>query len=76
MENFKIITRQQTPMSEGQQKRNVVTKLIGKEREKKLQFLPYGRSIGSWICLTHKTYTCHTVQNITDMHNIVTVILL
>jgi hypothetical protein len=26
-------------------------------------FLPYGRSIGSWICLTHKTYTCHTVQN-------------
>jgi hypothetical protein len=30
---------------------------------KKLQFLPYGRSIGSWICLTHKTYTCHTVQN-------------
>jgi hypothetical protein len=30
---------------------------------KKIQFLPYGRSIGSWICLTHKTYTCHTVQN-------------
>jgi hypothetical protein len=30
---------------------------------KSLQFLPYGRSIGSWICLTHKTYTCHTVQN-------------
>jgi hypothetical protein len=30
---------------------------------KRLQFLPYGRSIGSWICLTHKTYTCHTVQN-------------
>jgi hypothetical protein len=29
---------------------------------KRLQFLPYGRSIGSWICLTHKTYTCHTVQ--------------
>jgi hypothetical protein len=23
----------------------------------------YSRSIGSWICLTHKTYTCHTVQN-------------
>jgi hypothetical protein len=39
--------------------------------EKKLQFLPYGRSIGSWICLTHKTYTCHTVQNITDTLNIV-----
>jgi hypothetical protein len=38
---------------------------------KKLQFLPYVRSIGSWICLTHKTYTCHTVQNITDTHNIV-----
>jgi hypothetical protein len=38
---------------------------------KKLQFLPYGRSIRSWICLTHKTYTCHTVQNITDTHNIV-----
>jgi hypothetical protein len=37
----------------------------------KLQFLPYGRSIGSWICLTHKTYTCHTLQNITDTHNIV-----
>jgi hypothetical protein len=31
--------------------------------KKKLQFLPYGRSIGSWICLTHKTYTCHTIQN-------------
>jgi hypothetical protein len=31
--------------------------------KKSLQFLPYGRSIGSWICLTHKTYTCHTVQN-------------
>jgi hypothetical protein len=31
--------------------------------KKKIQFLPYGRSIGSWICLTHKTYTCHTVQN-------------
>jgi hypothetical protein len=31
--------------------------------EKKIQFLPYGRSIGSWICLTHKTYTCYTVQN-------------
>jgi hypothetical protein len=30
--------------------------------KKKIQFLPYGRSIGSWICLTHKTYTCHTVQ--------------
>jgi hypothetical protein len=30
---------------------------------KKIQFLPYGRSIGSWICLTYKTYTCHTVQN-------------
>jgi hypothetical protein len=29
----------------------------------RLQFLPYGRSIGSWICLTHKTYTRHTVQN-------------
>jgi hypothetical protein len=27
------------------------------------KFLPYGRSIGSWTCLTHKTYTCHTVQN-------------
>jgi hypothetical protein len=26
-------------------------------------FLPYGRSIRSWLCLTHKTYTCHTVQN-------------
>jgi hypothetical protein len=38
---------------------------------KKLHFLPYGRSIGSWICLTHKTYTCHTVQNISDTHNIV-----
>jgi hypothetical protein len=22
-------------------------------------------------CLTHKTYTCHTVQNITDTHNVV-----
>jgi hypothetical protein len=31
--------------------------------QKGLQYLPYGRSIGSWICLTHKTYTCHTVQN-------------
>jgi hypothetical protein len=30
---------------------------------KNLQFLPCGRSIGSWICLTHKTYTCQTVQN-------------
>jgi hypothetical protein len=38
---------------------------------KKLLFLPYGRSIGTWICLTHKTYTCHTVQNITETHNIV-----
>jgi hypothetical protein len=27
-----------------------------------VQFLPYGRSIGSWICLTHKTYTCHRLQ--------------
>jgi hypothetical protein len=34
--------------------------LFGKKR---LQFLPYGRSIGSWICPIHKTYTCHTVQN-------------
>jgi hypothetical protein len=33
------------------------------EKKKKLQFLLYGRSIGSWICLTHKMYTCHTVQN-------------
>jgi hypothetical protein len=33
------------------------------KEKKKLQFLPYGKSIGSWICLTHKTYTCHTVQN-------------
>jgi hypothetical protein len=32
-------------------------------KKKSLQFLPYGRGIGSWICLTHKTYTCHTVQN-------------
>jgi hypothetical protein len=40
----------------------------------KLQFLPYGRSIGSWICLTHKTYTCHTVQSVTDTHNIVTLL--
>jgi hypothetical protein len=32
-------------------------------RVKKIQFLPYGTSIRSWICLTHKTYTCHTVQN-------------
>jgi hypothetical protein len=31
--------------------------------KKSLQFLPYGRSIGSWICLTHKTYTCHTLQD-------------
>jgi hypothetical protein len=30
--------------------------------KQKLQFLPHGRSIGSWICLTHKTYTCHTLQ--------------
>jgi hypothetical protein len=29
---------------------------------KMLQFLPYGRSIGSWICFTHKTYTCHMLQ--------------
>jgi hypothetical protein len=35
----------------------------GDDCDKSLQFLPYGRSIGSWICLTHKTYTCHTVQN-------------
>jgi hypothetical protein len=34
-----------------------------KAGRKNMQFLPYGRSIGSWICLTHKTYTCHTVQN-------------
>jgi hypothetical protein len=33
------------------------------QEKKSLQFLPYGRSIGSWICLTQKTYTCHTVQN-------------
>jgi hypothetical protein len=32
-------------------------------KTKMLQFLPYGRNIGSWICLTHKTYTCYTVQN-------------
>jgi hypothetical protein len=25
-------------------------------QDKKIQFLPYGRSIGSWTCLTHKTY--------------------
>jgi hypothetical protein len=30
--------------------------------EKSLQFLPYGRSIGSWICLTHKTYTSHGTE--------------
>jgi hypothetical protein len=30
--------------------------------KKSLQVLPYGRSIGSWICRTHKTYTCHTLQ--------------
>jgi hypothetical protein len=34
-----------------------------RNKVKKLQFLPCGRSIGLWICLTHKTYTCHTVQN-------------
>jgi hypothetical protein len=33
------------------------------EEIRKIQLLPYSRSIGSWICLTHKTYTCHTVQN-------------
>jgi hypothetical protein len=32
-------------------------------KEEKLQFLPYGRSIGPWTCLTHKMYACHTVQN-------------
>jgi hypothetical protein len=36
---------------------------VSKNIKKKVQFLPYGRSIGSWICLTHKTYTRHTVQN-------------
>jgi hypothetical protein len=41
----------------------VALKTAWRERKKSLQFLPYGRSIGSWICLTHKTYTCHTVQN-------------
>jgi hypothetical protein len=35
---------------------------------KKLQFLPYGRSIESWICLTPKTYTCHTVHNTIRYH--------
>jgi hypothetical protein len=34
----------------------------GEVKGKTVQFLPYGRSIGSWLCLTHKTYTCHTVQ--------------
>jgi hypothetical protein len=43
-------------------------------RKKKRKFLSYGRSIGSWIGPTHKTYTCHTVQNITDTHNIVTLL--
>jgi hypothetical protein len=33
------------------------------DTKQNLQFLPYGRSIGSRICLTHKTYTCHTVHN-------------
>jgi hypothetical protein len=29
-----------------------------------VQFLPYGRSIGSWICLTHKTdvYMSHVTM--------------
>jgi hypothetical protein len=38
-------------------------KITSSPNTKSLQFQPYGRSIGSWICLTHKTYTCHTVQN-------------
>jgi hypothetical protein len=47
---------------------------LNKNKNQKRQFLPYGRSIGSWTCLTRKTYTCHTVQNITDTHNIVTLL--
>jgi hypothetical protein len=34
-----------------------------KQSERNKRYSCYGRSIGSWICLTHKTYTCHTVQN-------------
>jgi hypothetical protein len=29
---------------------------------KKREFVPYGRSIGSWICLTHKTYQFPMIQ--------------
>jgi hypothetical protein len=34
---------------------------VGAVRVKKIQFLPYGRSIGSWKCLAHKTYI--SIQN-------------
>jgi hypothetical protein len=39
-----------------------VHRIITEDLHMRNKFLPYGRSIGSWICLTHKTYTCHTVQ--------------
>jgi hypothetical protein len=42
---------------------NKMVKRVHNRQGKEIQFLPYGKSIGSWICLTHKTYTCHTVQN-------------
>jgi hypothetical protein len=38
-------------------------KITSNIKIKSLHFVPYGRSIGSWICFTHKTYTYHTVQN-------------
>jgi hypothetical protein len=44
-------------------KESITVPIHKKGDKKSLQFLPYGRSVGSWICLTHKTYTCHTVQN-------------
>jgi hypothetical protein len=43
-------------------RRPVVCAQCGDKKWTKLQFLPYGRSIGLWIRLTHKTYTCHTLQ--------------
>jgi hypothetical protein len=36
--------------------------MIGIQNEKELQFLPYGRRIGSWISYTQDVYMSHGTE--------------
>jgi hypothetical protein len=42
-----------------------------REIPNKLQFLPYGRSIGSWICLTQNVYMSHGTEYDTILYDII-----